>query len=149
MAFFRTFLIENDQTPDTTFSERDEAALILFLLQARLRRRAIGLRVPEDFEAPEELPQELEGVNVQKELKFLAGFRCFFVSKPHGYEIQMAAFLDYFVPDFARDVAKQIQLAEGMREAFYSATLEDLKGAKTLDRFFNVNAIGRASMLVR
>jgi len=147
MAFFRTYLIENDQTPDTSFDERDEAALVLFLLQARLRKSAAGLRVPEDFEAPEQLPSELDSPEMQKELKFITAFQCFLVSKPHGYEVEIAAFRQYYIPGFASDVPKQTQLAQGLRKRFFTATLDDLTRAETLDRFFNVSEISKTGML--
>jgi hypothetical protein len=136
MAFFRSFLTENSQTPDTAFAERDEAALVWFLIQARVRNSAVGLGIPADFEAPERLP-----ANFAKEMKFVAGFVCFFVAKPMQYMREMNAFRNYFIPGFSGDEAKQIQLAQALRENFFHATLADLQGTTTLDLFFDVNEI--------
>jgi hypothetical protein len=141
MAFFRSFLIENQQTPDTSFDEDDEAALAFFLLQARLRRSASNLHITSDFEAPERLPIEFAGRGAQQELKFVAGFFCFFVAKPMLYMREMRAFRGYFIPGFARDAAKQIQLAQALRKEFFTATLKDLTEAKSLDSFFDIAAI--------
>jgi len=136
MAFFRSFLIENNQSPDTTFDEQDEAALVWFLVQARVRHSAVGLSIPADFEAPEQLSP-----NFASALKFVAGFSCFFVSKPMQYMREMQAFRDYFIPGFASDQPKQIQLAQALHENFFTATLDDLSGASTLDLFFDINEI--------
>lgn len=138
MAFFHTYLIENEQTPDNYLYENDEAALVAFLVQARLNRSAKGLRVPEDYIAPDELPDDK---NVLRELKFVAGFVCFFVSKPSGYMIDMERFKDYYIPGFASDTAKQTQLAESLQKEFYTAKLEDLAKANSLGRFCDITKI--------
>jgi hypothetical protein len=141
MAFFRSFLVENNQTPDTTYNENDEAALVLFLLQARLRQSAVDLHVPDGFEAPEHLPEGFALPGHLKELKFVAGFLCFFVSKPMRYMREVRSFREYFTPGFASDAPKQIQLAQALREEFYRATLNDLESATTLNGLFNVDTI--------
>jgi hypothetical protein len=145
MAFFRSYLLANQQQPDTTYDERDEAALILFLLESRLRRSAIDLRVPDGFTLPERMPREYAQPDVQRQLKFVAGFVCFFVAKPIGYLREMQAFRSYFIPGFADDAAKQIQLAQALRPSFFTATLEDLQSAETLDSFFDIAAISTAA----
>jgi hypothetical protein len=137
MAFFRSFLIKNSQEPDTTFAEHDEAALVMFLLQARLRHSAVDLHIPPDFKAPDRLPREFP----EQELKFVAGFLCFFVSKPMQYTREIRAFREYFIPGFAQDNPKQIQLGQALHERFFTATLNDLEGATTLDLFFDLSQI--------
>ncbi|TCK75397.1 hypothetical protein [Acidipila rosea] len=141
MAFFRTFLMENNQTPDTAFDEEDEAALVIFLLQARVKGSAADLQLPPGFRAPEHLPGEFDSPGVRQELKFIAGFLCFFVSKPVAYMREIKAFRDYFIPRFASDIPKQIQLAQALREEFFSATLDDLRFTDTVDRFFDIAEI--------
>jgi hypothetical protein len=141
MAFFRSFLIENNEKPDTTFAEQDEAALVLFLLQARLKGSAVDLHIPADFEAPQQLPVEFAGPHPQQELKFVAGFLCFFVAKPMQYMRELKAFKQYFIPGFALDAPKQIQLAQGLREEFFTGTLNDLRVATTVDRFSDIAVV--------
>lgn len=143
MACFRNYLIENGQTPDTSFKENDEAALIFFLLYARLSGSARNIHIPADFEVPEEMPQDLRSAHAQDELKFVTGFRCFFVSKPAGYMRDINDFLEYYTPGFASDTAKQIQLAASLRREFFDAKLEDLTTAKSLDRFCDTTTIPR------
>ncbi len=136
MAFFRAFLLENHETPDTTFNERDEAALVMFLVQVRLNRSPAGVLVPEDFQLPDQVPTHLA-----KQVKFVAGFLCFFIAKPMTYMREMAAFRSYFIPGFASDRDKQIQLGQALRESFVTATLEDLSTAESLDFFFDVREL--------
>ena len=143
MAFFRSFLIENQQELNTEFSERDEAALVYFLLEARLRGSASReLYVPDDFEPPEQLPRTLAAPELlRRQLRFIGGFLCFFVAKPMGYLRDIRSFRDYFIPGFAADRAKQIQLGQALRPEFFTATLDDLTTASTLDQFFDTAAI--------
>lgn len=141
MAFFRTYLIQNNETPNTSFNEDDEAALILFLLYARLQRSGEEVRVPDGFTAPEDMPEELADSHSQRELRFVAGFVCFFVVKPAGYMRDMRDFQEYYVPGFASDTAKQIQLAGSLRKEFFEATLDDLTEAQSLDRFSDTTTI--------
>lgn len=137
MAFFRSFLIKNSQEPDAAFAEQDEAALVMFLLEARLRHSSVDLHIPSDFKAPERLPKEF----AEQELKFVAGFLCFFVSKPMQYMREIRAFREYFIPGFAQDTPKQIQLGQALHEKFFTATLNDIEGATTLDLFFDTTQI--------
>ena len=142
MAFFREFLIENNETPDPTYSEKDEAALVLFLLQARLRGSAVGITVPDDFNPDDEVYRQLAVRRSIKDSKFIAGFLCFFVSKPFAYMRDMEAFKQYFIPGFATDRRKQVQLAEALRVGFFNATLENVQTAPSLGLFLDISAIG-------
>jgi hypothetical protein len=137
MAFFRSFLIKNSQEPDTTFAEQDEAALVMFLLEARLRHSSVDLHIPSDFKPPERLPKEFS----EQELKFIAGFLCFFIAKPMQYMREMQDFRKYFIPRFAQDTPKQIQLGQALHEKFFTAALRDIEGAATLDLFFDTKQI--------
>jgi len=141
MAFFRSYLIANQEEPDTTYDERDETALVLFLLQSRLQQSAKDLRVPENFTPPRVLPSEFTRPDSQRQLKFVAGFLCFFIGKPFQYRREMQAFRGYFIPSFADDVPKQIQLGQALRRKFFTASLNDLQGAETLDDFFDIAEI--------
>jgi hypothetical protein len=141
MAFFRSYLLANQQQPDTTYDERDETALVLFLLESRLRGSATGIRVPEGFVPPEQMPKEFVQPDLQRQLKFVSGFLCFFIGKPMAYLREMRAFRYYFIPRFPDDVDKQIQLGQALREKFFTATLEDLQQAQTLDDFFDIAEI--------
>lgn len=137
MAFFRSFLIENSEKPDTTFAEHDETALVMFLLMARLKQSPVDVHIPSDFKAPERLPKEF----AEQDLKFVAGFLCFFVAKPMQYIRDMRDFRGYFIPRFAQDTPKQIQLGQALHEKFYTATLNDIERAANLDFFFDMNQI--------
>jgi hypothetical protein len=143
MAFFRDYLIAKHETPDHRFNEDDEAALILFLLEARLRRSGHNIHVPEGFTAPAEMPPELDSPDILEEVKFVAGFVCFFVAKPKAYTDEMEIFREYFTPGFATNTAKQIQLGDSLRKPFFTATLEDLEKTSSLDRFFDTTLLPR------
>jgi hypothetical protein len=109
---------------------------VTFLLEARLGH-SVDLHIPSDFKAPERLPKEFS----EQELKFVAGFLCFFVSKPMQYARDIRAFREYFIPRFAQDTPKQIQLGQALHEKFFTATLNDIEGAANLDLFFDTNVI--------
>jgi hypothetical protein len=141
MAFFRSYLIENAATPDEEFDENDEAALVWFLVQARVRKSAEGLEVPAGYIAPTALPQEFASAYIKKHLKFVSGFLCFFVAKPALYSREIRAFRRYFIPNFANDRDKQIQLGQALHDEFFTASLNDLETAESLDRFFDVTQL--------
>jgi hypothetical protein len=135
MAFFRDYLLQNDQTINFNFSEDDEAALVLFLLHARLNGSARGLQVPADFTAPEHLPEQLTSPKEQDELKFITVFLCFFITKAEIYMSDIANFKEYFIPEFATSTEKQTQLADLLRGDFFSATIDDIARAPSLGKF--------------
>lgn len=141
MAFFRSYLTENGATPDDQYDENDEAALVWFLVQARIRGTAENLEVPAGFRAPDEWPQGVAAADFKKHLKFVSGFLCFFVVKPAQFVREMGAFRSYFIRNFAGDRDKQIQLGQALHDEFFTATLDDLKTAKSMDRFFDVTQL--------
>ena len=136
MAFYREFLKQEGED----FEERDEAALVLFLLEARLNQSAVNLEMPAGFVAPDALTGELASAGAKKQLKFVAGFLCFFVAKPMGYVRDMRAFKRYFIPGFADDRAKQIQLGQALKAEFFNANLEDLERMESLDWLMDTEA---------
>lgn len=141
MTFLNAYLAGRGETPDPTFQEEDEAALVLFLLEARALRSKEGLTVPDDPETLDRLPAELLGPTHEGDLEFVTVFFCYFFAKPDGYMRDMRQFRDYFVPRFRHDRAKQIQVAVGLRPRFFDATVADLLEAKSLDLFFDMTQI--------
>ncbi|HVO78873.1 MAG TPA: hypothetical protein VMT39_02545 [Candidatus Bathyarchaeia archaeon] len=146
MAFFRLYLVRNHQAPDTTFDERDEAALVYFLLQARLKGSAEGVSIDSDFQAPADTAWMPPAPDLEAQIKFVAAFLCFFVSKPMAYMNELQAFRQYFIPGFAADSAKQIQLGRALRAPFFTAGVEDLASASSLDLLFDVDEMSARAM---
>lgn len=145
MAFFRDFLIKNEQIPDMQYSERDEAALVLFLLRARLNRSTRGILIPEDFDAEDSQYVGMTTGATQKDLEFVSGFMCFFVSKATPFMNEIEEFKQYFIPQFASDQAKQKELAQALRPGFFTATLESLKTAQSIDSFCDPATLAKAA----
>ena len=137
MTFLNAYLAGRGETPDPTFQEEDEAALVLFLLKGRALRSMVGLTVSDDSETLDRLPAELLGPAHAVDLEFVTVFLCWIYAKPEGYMRDMRQFRDYFVPGFRHDGAKQIQVAAGLRPKFFGATVADLREAKSLDLFFD------------
>ena len=145
MAFFREFLMASKVIPDPRFDEADEAALVQLLLQARIRRSVEGVELKTGFLARREFNSELVSVEAQNALLFVAGFLCFFLSKPIGYTRGIEAFKEHFIPGFAIDKAKQARLMEGLRPEFFQATLESLATTETLDELFDTAQLRAAA----
>jgi hypothetical protein len=141
MTFLNAYLAGRGETPDPTFQEEDEAALVLFLFEARAHRSTVGLTVPDDPETLDRLAAELLGPTHEVDLEFVTVFLCYFYAKPDAYMRDMRQFRDYFVPGFSHDRAKQIQVAEGLRPRFFEATVADLREAESLDLFFDTMQI--------
>lgn len=136
MAFFRDFLRKNGQPIDTTYDEQDEAALVWFLVMARMNQSARGIQVPDNFTAPGDLTAE-----ITKHMRFVGGFLCFFIAKPATYMRDMQAFRQYFIPGFATDRDRQVQLGQALEDAFFTAELEDLANAESLNLFFDTTEL--------
>jgi hypothetical protein len=63
------------------------------------------------------------------------------VAKPALYSRELRAFRIYFIPNFAKDRDKQIQLGQALHDEFFTASLNDLKTAESLDRYFDVTQL--------
>jgi hypothetical protein len=141
MAFFREFLKTNKIVPDPRFDEEDEAALVQFLLEARMHGTAADVKIKSGFFAGRKLGVELVSVEGQDALMFVSAFLCFFLSKPMTYAHEMESFKQHFIPGFVGDKAKQAQLAKALRQEFFKANLESLATTETLDRFFDISEL--------
>lgn len=143
MKFFRPYLLRRGRGVRirgirTEFSEDDEAAVAWFLVEARLRKSARELLNSAVFTAPETIPTFKP---LLRQVRFVACFMCFFISKPTCFEDEMNEFCRYFIPNFAHDGGKRAQLARSLRPGFFSATVRDLEQAQTLDQYFDITDI--------
>ncbi len=145
MSFFHEFLRANKVIPDPRFDESDEAALVQFLLLARMRRSTADLEIKLGILARMEFYRELASAEAQNALFFVAAFLCFFVTKPMQYLAEIEAFKDHFIPGFAGDRAKQMQLTRGLKPEFFEATVQSLITTETLDRFFDIAELNEAA----
>lgn len=138
MSFFRDHLQEHRVYHDPRFDETDEDFLVQSLWQARIHRSKTHLVIKAGFFGRRDLIRELADPKAQDALHFVAAFLCYFVTKPIRYQREIEEFKLYFTPGYAKDKSKHEQLARGLRDGFFDATLESLETTETLDALFDI-----------
>ena len=138
MSFFRDYLRANNVMHDPRFDETDEDFLVQALLQARMHRSKTHIVIKAGFFGKRDLERELKTPKGKEALQFVAAFLCYMVPTPITYQKEMEGFKMYFTPGFANDSSKHEQLARGLRDGFFDATLESLETTETLDALFDI-----------
>ena len=139
---FRGFLQRKDAKPDLRFEERDENYFVTAMLLLRLGFHGdIGRDVfdavvarSQDFEDP--LASIQPGVETEAALIFVSTFLCFFAVKPAAFMTSVNQFKTYFIPGFANDTARHVQLFQSVDPSFARSPLDPAKWT-TVDRFFH------------
>lgn len=129
-SMFRTFLQSKNAQPDRAFNERDESYFVAALLMLRLGfHNTLGhaaldavATLADDTDDP--LASIRGGPETTAALIFVSTFMCFFKVKPRSFMQAVQEFKQYFIPGFADDVGKRIQLFELVNSAFSEAPLE-------------------------
>jgi|SRR5579864_1730112 len=139
---FRGFLQSRNAIPDLRFEERDENYFVTAMLLLRLGFHGdIGRDVfdsvvasTQDFQDP--LASIQPGVETEAALIFVSTFLCFFAVKPAAFMTSVNQFKNYFIPGFASDTAKHVQLFQSVDQSFARSPLDPAKW-RTVDHFFH------------
>lgn len=138
---FRTFLQSKKAQPDPTFNERDESHFVAALLMLRLGfQGTLGhaafdtvATLAENTDDP--LASIVRGPETASALIFVSTFLCFFVVKPKAFMQAVGQFKQHFIPGFADDVSKRIQLFE-LANPTFSEAQPDATQWTSLGNFF-------------
>jgi len=137
---FRTFLQSKKEQPDLTFNERDENHFVTALLMLRLGLHGTVGHATFDTVATladrdDPLASIARGPETTNALIFVSTFMCFFVIKPKSFMHAMQSFKQHFIPGFADDVSKRLQLFELVNPAFSEVQPDPAKWT-SLEHFF-------------
>jgi hypothetical protein len=145
MTFFGEYLAANQQTPTPLRhgSREDEAALAFVLLQERLKRGSAQTGFY--FSMPESLndlssfaeANQFTFDEVASAIRYVTAFLCYFIPKLTSFQRDVEIFRTYFIPGFWEESDKQVQLISGLRNDFYTMTIDDLRTATSLSTFLD------------
>jgi len=127
---FRTFLQSENAQPNQSFNERDESHFVAALLMLRLGfhetlgHAALDAVATLADNTNDPLASIRRGPETTNALIFVSTFMCFFKVKPRSFMQAVQEFNQHFIPGFADDVGKRIQLFELVNAAFSEAPLE-------------------------
>jgi hypothetical protein len=145
MTFFEEYLAANQQTPTPLRhgSREDEAALAFVLLQERLKRGSAQtgfyFSMPDSLDDLNSFAQANQFTfdEVATAIRFVTTFLCYFIPKLVGFRRDIENFRGYFIPGFWEESDKQVQLIGGLRDDFYTMTVDDLRNATSLSVFLD------------
>ncbi len=141
---FRSFLIHENAKPDPAFTERDESHFVLALLLLRLGfhgemgRNAYDGIVAATEHADDPLASIQASTETVTALKFVGTFLCFFAIKPATFARAIQQFKQNFIPGFADDEGKRVQLFRLANSAFSQNSLQPERW-RSLETFFRVS----------
>ena len=143
MTWFREYLKSNKQRPDEDFNEVDETWFIFALVL--LRQGYYGaiaesiwkgvMQSLRDRGADDPLSELPPTKSMRANIEFVTTFLCFFVAKPTVYLKEINEFKSYFIPGFASDETKQMQLFGLVQPSFADLSLEKMKW-QSVEQFF-------------
>jgi hypothetical protein len=138
---FRAFLQSKNVQPNHSFNERDESHFVAALLMLRLGfhdtlgHAALDAVATLADDTGDPLASIRGGPETTNALLFVSTFMCFFKVKPRSFMQAVQEFNQYFIPGFADDVGKRIQLFSLVNAAFSQAPM-DVSEWPTFESFF-------------
>jgi hypothetical protein len=139
---FRGFLQSKNAKPDLRFEERDENYFVTAMLLLRLGfhgdtgRDVFDAVVARSHDFADPLASIQPGAETEAALIFVSTFLCFFAVKPAAFMISVNQFKTYFIPGFADDSARHVQLFQSVDPSFARSPLDPAKWM-TVDHFFH------------